>query len=258
MPTEFEKAEILGAGVSRLTTDQLIRSAIDRARNRAKSTIAYANVHVLNTAHRDAELRGILNDADIVYCDGAGVQWASGVLGRRLPERMTGADWIESLCGACVKESVSLFFVGGKPGVAERAALLLRERYRGLKILGAHHGYLSESDANSEAISAVNAVRPDILLVGMGTPAQERWIAANRAGIEAPVVWAVGALFDFVAGVQPRAPRWMRDHGMEWMYRFATDPVRLGSRYLVGNPLFLWRVVKQRVSLRSNGSVTQG
>ena len=245
MIAEFEKMDILGVRVSRLNVDQLIRSAIDRARSRTKSTILYVNIHVLNTAHRDAALRFQLNQADMVYCDGEGVRFASGMLGRRLPERMTGADWIVPLCKACVARGISLSFIGSEPGVAARAASLLQEQYAGLKILSAHHGYLAESKINSAAIAAVKAARPDILLVGMGTPAQERWIAANRPALEAPVVWAVGALFDFVAGVQPRGPQWMCNHGMEWACRLMSNPGRLGTRYLLGNPLFFWRVLMQ-------------
>ena len=86
-----------------------------------------------------------------------------------------------------------------------------------------------------------------VLFIGMGTPTQEKWIAAHRGELEVPVVWAVGALFDFVAGVQPRGPRWMLDNGLEWLYRLCSDPRRLWHRYLIGNPLFLARVIRQRL-----------
>ena len=92
----------------------------------------------------------------------------------------------------------------------------------------------------------MNAAHPHILLVGMGTPIQERWIAAHRHELDVPVVWAVGALFDFVAGVQPRGPRWMLDNGLEWLYRLRSDPRRLWQRYVVGNPLFILRVMWQK------------
>ena len=250
MIADFEKMDILGVRVSRLNVDQLIRSAVDRARSRTRSIILYVNIHVLNTAYRDAALRLQLNQADVVYCDGEGVRFGSGILGQRLPARMTGADWIMPLCKACAAQGIRLSFIGSEPGVAARAASLLQERHAGLKILSTHHGYLAKPKVNSAAIAAVNAARPDILLVGMGTPAQERWIAANRPALDAPVVWAVGALFDFVTGVQPRGPRWLCDHGLEWAYRLVTSPGRLGTRYLMGNPLFLWRVLMQRVSRR--------
>jgi N-acetylglucosaminyldiphosphoundecaprenol N-acetyl-beta-D-mannosaminyltransferase len=211
-------------------------------------TILYANVHVLNTAWTDSELRDVLNRADIVYCDGAGVALGARLLGYRLPGRMTGADWIEPLCEACAREGVSLYFLGGRPGVAGRAARRLEARHPGLRVVGAHHGYLAEPQVGAAAIAAVNAAHPDILLIGMGTPTQEKWIATHRHELEVPVVWAVGALFDFVAEVQPRGPRWMLDNGLEWLYRLWSDPRRLWRRYLLGNPLFLARVVGQRLT----------
>ena len=97
-------------------------------------------------------------------------------------------------------------------------------------------------------IDSVKEACPDILLVGMGTPCQEKWIAKYRENLEVPVVWAVGALFDFVVGVQPRGPRWMLDHGLEWLYRLFSNPMRLWRRYLIGNPIFILRVLRQRIT----------
>ena len=238
-----ETVSILDVNVHRLSMADLIREVTQRACSGAKSTVLYANVHVLNTAYRDADLRRILNQADLVYCDGAGVRLGARLLGHHLPPRMTGADWIEPLCAA---ERITLYLMGSQPGVAARAAVALQARYPGLRIAGTYHGYLADPDICAAAIAAVNAARPHILLVGMGTPIQEKWIAAHRHELNAPVVWAVGALFDFVAGVQPRGPRWMLDNGLEWLYRLLSDPRRLWQRYVIGNPLFMLRVMKQK------------
>jgi N-acetylglucosaminyldiphosphoundecaprenol N-acetyl-beta-D-mannosaminyltransferase len=239
-----EVIEILDVAVHRLSMDNLIQETTRRARSGARNTVLYANVHTLNTAYSDPGLRRIMNAADVVYCDGAGVVLGAWLLGQRLPGRMTGADWIGPLCGACAEGGTTLYFLGGRPGVAARAADLLRVRHAGLRIVGAHHGYLGDSAVCAAAIAAVNAARPHILLVGMGTPTQEKWIAAHRQQLEVPVVWAVGALFDFVAGIQPRGPRWMLDHGLEWLCRLWSDPRRLWRRYVTGNPLFILRVLR--------------
>jgi N-acetylglucosaminyldiphosphoundecaprenol N-acetyl-beta-D-mannosaminyltransferase len=207
----------------------------------------YANVHVLNTAYSDPELRRTLNKAGLVYCDGAGVALGARLLGHRLPGRMTGADWIEPLCRTCAAEEIPLYFLGSRPGVAARAAGRLQERYPGLRVVGAHHGYLDNPVTCATAIGAINVAHPRILLVGMGTPMQEKWVAAHCDRLRVPVIWTVGALFDFVAGVQPRGPRWMLDHGLEWLCRLWSDPRRLWRRYLVGNPLFILRVLRQRI-----------
>jgi N-acetylglucosaminyldiphosphoundecaprenol N-acetyl-beta-D-mannosaminyltransferase len=208
----------------------------------------YANIHVLNTAYHDSELRRILNQADLVYCDGAGVKLGARLLGGHLPERMTGADWIYDLCAACQERGFSLYFLGGEPGVAALAAEKLQTQYPGSKIAGTHHGHYNHSGLeNDGVIAAINALRPDILLVGFGTPLQEKWIDRNFDRLNVPVVWAVGALVDFVAGQVPRAPRWMLDHGLEWFYRLWAEPRRMFKRYIIGNPLFIWRVLRQKL-----------
>jgi N-acetylglucosaminyldiphosphoundecaprenol N-acetyl-beta-D-mannosaminyltransferase len=210
----------------------------------------YANVHVLNTACRDPELRLVLNQADLVYCDGSGVVLGARILGRHLPGRMTGADWIHDLCATCQKRGLSLYFLGGEPGIADRAATKLVEQYPSLKIVGTHHGHYDHQGLeNEDVLATIDVLRPDIVLVGFGTPLQEKWIGCNSGRLETPVVWAVGALVDFVAGKTPRGPRWMLEHGLEWLYRLWVEPRRLWRRYVLGNPLFIWRVLKERVGL---------
>jgi N-acetylglucosaminyldiphosphoundecaprenol N-acetyl-beta-D-mannosaminyltransferase len=207
----------------------------------------YANVHTLNTAYRDADLRRLLNRADMLYCDGEGVRLAARLLRRHLPQRMTGADWIYDLCAVCQDQGFSLCFLGGGQGVAAQAAHKLRQQYPGLQVAGTHHGYFdSVGSENDRVVAQINALRPDILLVGFGTPQQEKWIGRNFERLNVPVLWAVGALVDFVAGKVPRAPRWMLDHGLEWLFRFLVEPRRMFGRYIIGNPLFILRVLRQR------------
>ena len=240
---------ILGVRVGSLTLSDLLEHVSRLVASGGQHVVMYANVHVLNTAYLDPELRRILNEADLVYCDGAGVKLAGQLLGGSLPERMTGADWIYALCAHCQKTGHSLFFLGGSPGIAARAEEVLCKQYPGLLVRGTQHGYIHDASAHSaEAVAAINAARPDILLVGMGTPVQEKWIAGHSQALEVPVCWSVGALFDYVAGVVPRGPRWILNHGFEWLYRLYVEPRRLGTRYVVGNPLFLARVLYQRVS----------
>jgi N-acetylglucosaminyldiphosphoundecaprenol N-acetyl-beta-D-mannosaminyltransferase len=241
-------ASLLGVRVDNISVNDLIRQVECFVTSGSRCRVMYANVHVLNTAYRDPDLRRILNDADLVYCDGAGVKLGAHLLGRHLPERMTGADWIYALCQACQKADKMLYFLGGEPGIAEEAAKVLTTRYAGLGVLGTHHGHYDHDGPENDAIIAeINSLHPDVLLVGFGTPLQEKWIDRNFEQLDVPVVWAVGALVDFVTGKKPRAPRWMLDHGLEWLYRLWTEPGRLWARYLVGNPLFVWRVLLQRL-----------
>lgn len=154
---------------------------------------------------------------------------------------MTGADWVHDLCRLAIRDGLSLFLLGGAPGSADEAARVLCGLYPGLRVAGTAPGYA----VGTEVIARINQARPDVLLVGMGTPTQEKWIDAHRGELAVPVVWAVGALFDFVSGRIRRGPRWMTGHGLEWLCRLAVEPKKLWRRYLVGNPLFLWRIIRE-------------
>lgn len=210
----------------------------------SRTTLLYVNVHCLNLARADSRYRDILNRAQVVYCDGTGVRLAAWLTGQKLPERMTGADWIWDLASLCVVQSFSLYLLGGEDGLADAAAITLLQRHPRLRIAGCGTGY----GLDPASVRRVNAARPDIVLIGLGSPKQEKWIAAHRDQIDAPVVWAVGALFGFVSGRIPRGPRWLTEHGFEWLCRLATEPRKLWRRYLIGNPQFFWCLLVQRGS----------
>lgn len=207
-----------------------------------RTTVAYLNVHVVNTAARDEALTDFLRSADLCYADGAGVVLGARILGHELPERMTGADWIWDLA-AEAEGRWRIAWIGGEPGVSEEAARVLRERHPDLELL-AEHGF---HDDNPALCERVNAWRPDLVLVGMGTPVQERWTSIWRGDLDAPVVWCLGATADFVSGKVDRGPAWLHDN-QEWLARLLTEPGRLWRRYLLGNPLFLARVVRERIT----------
>ena len=235
------RVSVLGVGVDPFTLTELLHrvdTAIDTGQ---PTTIAYANVHVLNTAWSDPALRAFLRDCTVCYCDGTGVQLGARLRGQRLPERMTGADWIWNLAAHCEGRR-RLYWVGGRPGVARRAAEALRARHPALEIETDHGYHDRDGDQDRACIDRINEARPDIVLVGMGTPEQERWTQARRDRIQAPVVWCLGATADFVAGEIPRGPAWLVKRA-EWLARLFAEPRRLAGRYLVGNVLFVGRVL---------------
>lgn len=216
--------------------------------------VMYVNAHVVNQSRTEPELRGALRAADLVYCDGYGVRMAARVLDTPVPHRMTGADWIWGLAALCERQGRSLYLLGSEPPHAAEAAKRLARLYPELEITGAHHGYFDlDSPHNSRVIEDINARRPDIVLVGMGTPKQELWIDRNAHLLDADVVWSVGALLDYVAGHVPRAPRWLADNGLEWIFRLAIEPQRMWRRYLLGNPAFLSRVFAEARRRRAAG-----
>jgi len=208
--------------------------------------VMYLNAHVLNQSRANPALREALERADLVYCDGYGVRLAAKALDAEIPHRMTGADWIYGLAALCELGGQSVYLLGAEPGVAAEAARRLDRWYPRLRIAGTHHGYFDIGSAHDDrVVEDINARKPDIVLVGMGTPKQELWVAHNAAHLKTDVVWTVGALFDYVSGRVPRAPRWLADNGLEWIFRLAIEPQRMWRRYLLGNPVFISRVLAQ-------------
>jgi N-acetylglucosaminyldiphosphoundecaprenol N-acetyl-beta-D-mannosaminyltransferase len=209
--------------------------------------VSYVNAHVLNQCSSNPALRRALQASDLVYCDGYGVRLAAKVIGLPVPHRMTGADWIWGAAALCEESGRSLYLLGSDPGASADAAAALQRWYPRLDVRGTHHGYFQLGSPHSERVlEHIAEQKPDILLVGMGTPQQELWVDRYIERIEASVVWTVGALFDYLAGRTPRAPHWIADHGLEWVFRLAVEPRRMWRRYLIGNPVFLRRVWQER------------
>jgi N-acetylglucosaminyldiphosphoundecaprenol N-acetyl-beta-D-mannosaminyltransferase len=208
--------------------------------------VMYVNAHVVNQARVTPGLAEALRKADLVYCDGYGVRLAARVLSSPVPHRMTGADWIWALARLCELAGHRLYLLGSEPPLAREAAARLRQRCPQLDVCGAHHGFFDlDSPHNERVIEHINEHRPRIVLVGMGTPKQELWVDRYGDRLDGAVVWTVGSLFDYVSGHMPRAPRWLSDNGLEWIFRLAIEPHRMWRRYLLGNPVFLRRVLTE-------------
>ncbi len=234
-----------------VTVAELHARILGFVREGGHALVLHANVHGLNLCYRDPGLRSFFNVASLVFCDGSGVMLAARILGERIPERITYADWTWQLAAFAEREGLSLFFLGARPGVAEIAAVRLEERHPDLKIAGVHHGYFDwtvEAPENEAVVAEINAARPDLLLVGLGMPLQERWLMQNWDRLDARVALTGGAVFDYVSGELKRGPRVLTDNGFEWLARLLIEPGRLWRRYVVGNPIFLARVLVQRLT----------
>jgi N-acetylglucosaminyldiphosphoundecaprenol N-acetyl-beta-D-mannosaminyltransferase len=243
-----ETVVIEGVGISNLRLRDLLKAVRGYIADGRTRLIMYANIHTMNLAHSADPMRSALAGADLVYCDGSGVLLGARILGKRIRQRLTAADFIYDLCAMFQRRRHSLFILAAEPGVAETAAGKLRTKYPRLSILGTHHGYFARDGAQNDAvISAINTLRPDCLFVGLGSPAQEIWAAQNRGKLNVPVIWCVGAVFDFVSGKVRRSPAWMRTMHLEWLFRLFIEPVRMFSRYVIGNPAFLLRMLLLRL-----------
>jgi N-acetylglucosaminyldiphosphoundecaprenol N-acetyl-beta-D-mannosaminyltransferase len=190
---------------------------------------------------RHPELLEILRRADLVTADGMPVVWSSRMLGPAIPERVTGADLVPRLAQESAARGKSIYFLGGNPGSAEKASDILKELHPGLKIAGwsspfVHTegpGLVNAGKEDQELVDRINASRPDILLIAFGNPKQEIWFNLNRHRLQVPVSIGVGGTFEFIIGSIRRAPTWMGNYGLEWLFRFTQDPQRLWKRYLM-------------------------
>ncbi len=240
--------DILGLQVQCHTREGL-NEAIGRIiRSGGHAIVPNVNVHFANLSWRLPWLRDLFNSAPVNFCDGAGIQLAARLLGSRIVERITYGDWFASLAAYCQREQFRVYFLGGRPGVAAEASRRVATRHQGLVIAGVHHGYFDRernSAENAEVIAAINRCRPDILLVALGMPLQEEWLAQNWDHIDAGVALTGGAILDYLSGRMLRPPAWMCRNGWEWLGRLLIEPRRLWKRYLIGNPLFLARVLRQ-------------
>ncbi|MEX2116265.1 MAG: WecB/TagA/CpsF family glycosyltransferase [Bacteroidota bacterium] len=242
----FERADVLGVTVGIFTRHRvtsLLRECLDSG---VRGWISYINVNTLNIAYDQPWFRLFLNNSLFTYCDGQGVRLGAAILGKSLPERIVMSDWIYDVCEASVARGLRLYLLGSTKDSLAQAIINLKQLYPDIQIVGSHHGYFSELEGElvTQSIARLNV---DILIVGMGMPLQEEWILRYYDRLNARVILNAGSCFDYVSGFKKRCPVWMGIMGLEWVYRLAQEPGRLWKRYLLGNPLFLFRIIASRL-----------
>ena len=209
-----------------------------------KWLLAFVNPDCLNIAYAHDRYRAVLQQAARVLPDGIGLKIGCRMRGLGLAANVNGTDLFPRLCERAARNGFSLFLLGARPGIAELVAENMRARYPNLIIAGTQHGYFGPDEENA-VIARINASRAGVLLVALGVPRQELWLAEHHEALTPPLRMGVGGLFDFYSGRIPRAPLWLREIGLEWVWRLIQEPGRMWRRYILGNPLFLYRVWKQ-------------
>jgi len=240
-----ENAQILGIPIHNVTMDAAISEIIERAHSDVTSRVCYLNADCANIAWNNSEYRDALTTAEMTLADGIGVKLAGKFLRQGIRQNVNGTDLFPRLCAALVDSDSSIYLLGGKPGIAEGVCEYIQKNHPGVKIAGEHHGFYKPEE-EQEIILNIRKSGATILLVAMGCPKQDLWVKKNLDATGCKVGMGVGGLFDFFSGRIPRAPIWMREIGMEWVFRFMQEPGRLWKRYIVGNIVFLARVAACR------------
>ena len=239
--------EILGVPVDVLTRAELETAFLEILKSQERGWISYVNVHTIDIANQIPWYKQFVKDALIRYCDGEGLSFGAFLLGKHIPERITLSDYIYDLAESVVEHKLTLFMLGGTQVVVELAAKKLKELYPSIKLSGHHHGYFSKEENNS-MIDKINECKPDILLLGMGVPKQEEWTKQNFDKLNAKIIWMGGGFLDTLSGTKKRCPYWLGRIGFEWIFRFMQEPRRLWKRYLIGNPMYILRILRARLS----------
>jgi N-acetylglucosaminyldiphosphoundecaprenol N-acetyl-beta-D-mannosaminyltransferase len=247
-PTTPREVSVLGVPLALTDYDNTMEWMDATIAHGEQGYICVAATHTIMVCHEDAELREAVLNSSLTVPDGQPLVWAMNALGGNLTDRVYGPDLMARYCERAAANGTRMYLYGGRnQGALVQLALNLRQSYPGVKIVG---GYsppfrdLSEEEEDA-IIDEINATKADIVWIGVGAPKQEKWMAAMRPRLDAAVLVGVGAAFDFHAGLVPQAPEWMQAAGLEWLYRMAQEPRRLGPRYVRYNPRFVTGFAKQ-------------
>jgi len=241
---ERDTVELLGLRFDRLTRAQAAEAVVHLARSGGKHYVVKPYSEFLPRARRDVSVRDILSGASLCLADGVGILWASRFLGRPLPQAMRGVDFTWEMLGAIDRAGLSVYLLGGTADEVRLTAERISERLPGLLIAGTRHGHLARGESEV-IVREINAAAPDVLLVAMGFPRQELWIAKHLPSLSVKVAVAEGGSFSFISGAVSRAPGWMRRAGLEWAYRLLRQPWRV--RRQLALPAFVWLVLRERL-----------
>jgi N-acetylglucosaminyldiphosphoundecaprenol N-acetyl-beta-D-mannosaminyltransferase len=245
------KVAVLGVEFHAVNFQSALRYVDEFIRQRSPRQVCLANAFTLSLAIKDIELARVLQKADLVLADGMSIVWGSRWIGVHLPGRVAGPDLTLALCEQAQARGHRIFLLGSTPDTLQMLIRNLMLKWPRLSIAG-HYcppvcDRLSETE-NDVIESLIRQCCPDILLVCMSTPKQEKWIAQNLDRLQVPVCIGVGAAFDFISGRVPRAPAWLQNIGLEWLYRLWCEPRRLWRRYLLGNAIFLSSLLSHKLS----------
>jgi len=242
----LRKIDVLGVPVHNISMEEAIEVILNCLGRPSLSRISFVNVDCINIAQRDAAYAACVSECDWVLADGIGLKLGCNLLRTPISQNVNGTDLLPRLCARLASSGTAVYLLGGQPGVAENVARWMETAYPGIRVGGTQHGYYPAEE--TERVKAdIRASGAGILLVALGAPKQELWIREHAGQTGVKVAMGVGGLFDFYGGRIERAPAWMREIGMEWLFRLGKEPRRMWKRYLLGNALFAARIIRARL-----------
>lgn len=219
----------------------LLENLRERLADQIKTRIFFVNAHCFNIAQENLDYRRQLNEAEIVLNDGIGIELGAKFFNIDLKENLNGTDFTPEVLGIANSLHKSLYLLGGKPGVAETAGNQILKKFPNIRLVGVADGYFQDP---RHIVSEINQHKPDLLLVGLGVPLQENWISEYIEDLDASVIMAVGAFLDFTSGTMKRAPLLIQKCRLEWAFRLFLEPKRMFKRYVFGNILFFFHILR--------------
>lgn len=245
----MSRMKFLNTEVDNLSMDEALKRIDKLVIERKPSYVVTPNVDHIVKLDSDKKFREVYEDADLILTDGMPLIWISKLKGTPIKEKVSGSDLFPKVCELSARNGYRVFLLGAAEGIAEKAAKNLQNKYKGLRIVGTYspkYGFEKDKKEIDKISSIIKLAKPDILAVGLGAPKQEKFIHEFKDKLEVPVSLAIGASIDFEAGNVERAPKWMQNNGLEWMYRLYKEPKRMYKRYLVEDLKILKLVLKYR------------
>lgn len=243
------RMKFMNTEVDNLTMDETLVEIDKLIQENKNAYVVTPNVDHIVQLERGGELCKAYKDADLILTDGKPLIWISKWYGTPIKEKISGSDLFPLLCKMAAEKGYTMYFLGAAEGVAAKAAENLMKKYKGLNVVGTYsppYGFEKDEVELAKIEKMINEVHPHILIVGLGCPKQELFILHNKDRLGVPLSLGLGASLDFEAGNIKRAPKWMADHGLEWLFRITQDPKRMAKRYLVDDLLILELAIKYR------------
>ena len=231
----------MGIRLMNYTMSEAIDSIVDKANRRSSTAVAFINADCVNKFNNLKYYKS-LKYMDYIFADGIGIKIASMIFGNSVRDNVNGTDMFPFLLERCEQCDLSVYFYGADEKTVNKLVMNLSEQYKELDIVGHHSGYTEKND-EAKLIKTIQEKKPQIIFVAKGAPLQEEWMSQNRDHFPDSVMIGVGGLFDFYSGRIKRAPKILRLVKLEWLYRLYCEPTRLWRRYILGNPIFLLRVI---------------